>query len=1723
MRAFHPSMNRILVIISFLLLGISHAQQGNDWINYSQNYYSFKIYEDGVYKIDYATMSAAGLPLSSLSPDDFQVFGFMEEQDIYVEDGGDGTFDPGDYIVFEAHKNNTWLDSLMYDDPDDVLNKYYPLYNDTINYYLTWNTAGANERMAESADISFASYTPQPYIRKTVFVEEHASYLQGYIQNGMSNATYVDGEGWSSNRISATGTTNYKDHNLNTPNIYTGAGAEPAKVVANVCGASNASYVIGAGGNHHVEVQYGTSLITAVDTIYSAYEHKKLEFEIPVSDLAGSVTRIRYQLVADLPVASDFQSVPYTEITYSRNLNLLSTSYFEGTVAYNSSESKTRFDFTNFTSTAPWCLIRDAEGNVMKCPVINSAGTFQVIVPNAVSGTSQNLKIFDESEIQSVSTLSPINGTGSFTDYSSYNFEEAYIIISHKNIWTSATEYATYRQSVAGGSHNVVLLDIDELYHQFGGGVEKHVMGIRYLVKFAYETATLKPKYLFLLGKGVRESTESIPTGGGTRVGGLAYNMCLIPTFGYPANDVLITNNLSGNEWDPLLPTGRLAASTNTEVLLYLDKVIEFETEQDPSSIYSVDDKLWQKQVLHFGGGANATEQSQFKNYLENYESMIEGPDFGGNVTAFYKTVSDPIDPVTLYEVNDYINSGVSIMTFFGHASADGFDQNVDDPANWENEGKYPLVIGNACLTGNIFEPNNLSTSEEFVMIEDKGAIAFLANVKQAYSSSLNVYSENLMREITQNSYGESIGVQIQRNIDALQSPMMSFGNFNVMMQMTLHGDPALKINPHERPELEINESSFFITPDVVDLTVDSIDVNVVLYNLGKSATDTFGIEVRRFFPNGGGDSLYTKQIFGIDYIDTIVFTIPFYANDAIGINEFEVRVDQPSFVDEQYDEVGNNMLSRQVIFDVDGIYPVYPYEYAIVPNDTITLKGSTVNPFAEIATYRFEIDTTDTFDSPEHRFALVTSLGGVIEVDFNDWILSGSGTPSELILEDSVAYFWRTALVGDDSTYYIESSFQHINGRTGWGQDHFYQFKNNQHSFLDYNRIARKRLFGDSFKTINCDVYGNANTWLEFAFTLIQIDGELAEYNFCGTNPQLFVAVIDPFTLEPWGTYYDDGTTIHNPTHDFGNQNNNGACRPRVEYHFGFAQNSPTQMASFQNMVENEIPDSHYVLIYTSRYANYSEWDAVYPDAYTVFANLGSDSIAPGKPDVPFIGFYKQGNPDSYHEVYANDINDFIRLEDTLWGFDFFGNERSTVIGPAQSWDKLYWKQDPLDASGQDSTILRVYGRTYSGAETLVMSQPFTANDSIINLGSYIDVNTYPMIRLESELWDTIGFSPAQVDRWHVLYTPVPEAALDGSAGVFWLPSDTLYEGQEIAVAFDVRNISNLPMDSLLINYWIEDAEHNLIPISYPRQDSLRVGETIKDTITLPTVSYGGYNSLWVEVNPYISSSIKDQPEQYHFNNIGQIPFYTIVDEENPILDVTFNGQHLLNGDIIDPQSQLVITLKDENPYLIMDAITDTANFGIYLTDPNGTQRRLNFLNNLGEEEMQWIPANPGNLKFQIIKDFNLIQDGTYRLLVQGVDRSGNLSGDLDYEIEFEIDQTPSVTHLMNYPNPFSTSTQFVFTLTGTQIPDEFTIQILTISGKIVREITVDELGPIQIGRNITTFAWDGTDEYGDILANGVYLYRVITKINGESLEHRESGADQYFTKEFGKMYIIR
>ena len=237
-------------------------------------------------------------------------------------------------------------------------------------------------------------------------------------------------------------------------------------------------------------------------------------------------------------------------------------------------------------------------------------------------------------------------------------------------------------------------------------------------------------------------------------------------------------------------------------------------------------------------------------------------------------------------------------------------------------------------------------------------------------------------------------------------------------------------------------------------------------------------------------------------------------------------------------------------------------------------------------------------------------------------------------------------------------------------------------------------------------------------------------------------------------------------------------------------------------------------------------------------------------------------------------------------------------------------------------------------------------------------------------------------------------------------------------------------------------------------------------------------------------------------------------------MLDVTFDGVHILNKDIVAAKPHILINLKDESRFL---ALADTALLKVQVRYPDGSLQQYYF-----GDIMVFTPANLATGKNTATIDFmpKFDEEGEYELIVMGRDVVGNKAGDLEYHINFNVITKAMISNLLNYPNPFTTSTAFVFTITGNEVPQNMRIQILTITGKIVREITKDELGPIHVGRNITEFKWDGTDTYGQKLGNGVYLYRVLTNLNGKSLEKYKADGDktdQYFNKGYGKMVIIR
>lgn len=1686
----------LLVVLSAVLRVVSVAQgHGNEWIDYDHQYWSFKIWQEGLYRIDSTTLADAGFPVGSVDARAIQVFGRERQVPIYVQGEEDGVLNGGDFIEFYAKGNDAWLDSTLWDAPGHINNPYYSLFNDTIQYFISWDVPATSERIRAASSADWPTAPLREWCWGTSVYSLVGAYQIGKrTDHDASDARYNEAEGYFAQLMGTASNDVSLTYYLSPSDPYRTSAIAPATLDVVTASANNPGD--GSCANHHLRLTSGS--LQLADTIFTGYQLNKFRSELPMTSVPDNSMPITLTLVHDLvcpglaPDYPDIQMFGWARIRYPRNYLFTYDWTLSAEIPDDGTDAPAHI---KFLSVQP---IIYAWGDSLRRVTCEQDvdGYWHAMVPPA-TGADTRIFLCRTGAVLPVAGIRPVNGTSYFNDPAQALQDSALIIITHPSLMNAAQSYANYRHVSPTAPYNTIVANVEELYLQFGGGIDKHPLAIRRYVKYVHDHAPTPPRALFLIGK----SVKAAPTGGddqnrGYRRDPLAFQHCLVPTIGHPSSDILFTLDLNGGQPNDLtVPVGRLAANTEADVLHYLDKVQSVEGQQPDR---------WMKNILHFRGGFDANEWQAFDAALNSYRVIAEDTCFSGRVIKFVKNGGDVIEQASADSVANLIGEGVTLMTFFAHAFGGGFDITIDQPNNYDWHGKYPTVIGNSCYSGNIHLYDASSASEKFVLPDHAGALAFLSSVDVGLSGYLQNYTADFYRSFSQLHYGGSIGQHMKYAVrQQLLNP--SLEALNSAQTLTLHGDPTLVMNSPKDVDLEVKDADVRVMPDPVTADVDSFHVSVAVRNIGRGTHQPFSVALQRTQPGLPAGQPVIQQVSIPYFQDSVRFTLP--TNTAAGgqgINDLEVRVDLDPDLIPELDDQGNNVARSSLMITSGDLLPVDPYDLAITPDPTPLLQASTGDPFAPVRNYIFQIDTTDLFNSPVREQATISAPGGV--VSWQPQSIYGLNAT-----HDSLVFYWRCTLdsVGGGEYNWHEFSFQHIPDRRGWGQAHYFQFKNDGFSNITYDRPQRDFDFYSGQRSIGCIVEGNSVNnvrWMK--------DLETQEGQGCSNHPSLIVGVVDPFDFSTWMSRYD-GQGLY-----FGNVNDNGNCRSRQEKYFIFRERYPDQMAGMADMLTNAIPDGHFVLIYTylTLLRDYVDTSVVMPALHALGANELFNGAVPDS--VPYIFFCKKGDPSSVAELWGQSFTDVIDTTIFVQVNGHSGVMDTPRSAAALGWSGLSWHTVPQQP--YDSVRIDLSGITPAGMEVPVTHFPGASGD--VDLQPVLSAAQYPQLRLTGAFWNDSVASPrpAQIRRWQLLGSPAPECAIDPPLG-FYEALDSLFQGQSAAVMATVHNISDVDMDSLLVAAWVVDQNNQKHLVHYKHNPPLAAGALLQDTIHFATEPYPGANTLIIEANPHDTlSGFYDQPEQYHFNNIATLRFITQQDRQNPVLDVTFDGVHILDGDIVSARPEIQVTLDDENEVLLLDSPQDTAYFRFFLTDPDGNIKRL-FFREGTQEILQFVPADGPDNRSRVLYRPNFERDGIYQLIARATDISHNNSGDRDYTVRFEVINRPTITEVLNYPNPFTTSTRFVFTLTGHEAPTAMRIQIMTISGRVVREIPMSELGPVRVGRNITDFAWDGTDQFGDRLARGVYLYRVIAQLHGEDIEYRETSAGAYFTKGFGKMYLLR
>lgn len=240
-------------------------------------------------------------------------------------------------------------------------------------------------------------------------------------------------------------------------------------------------------------------------------------------------------------------------------------------------------------------------------------------------------------------------------------------------------------------------------------------------------------------------------------------------------------------------------------------------------------------------------------------------------------------------------------------------------------------------------------------------------------------------------------------------------------------------------------------------------------------------------------------------------------------------------------------------------------------------------------------------------------------------------------------------------------------------------------------------------------------------------------------------------------------------------------------------------------------------------------------------------------------------------------------------------------------------------------------------------------------------------------------------------------------------------------------------------------------------------------------------------------SGTILDDHTGYNRTiKIGGVNENAAQDNNPPTIQLYMNDEAFISGGITNDSPLLLAHLEDENG---MNTASGIGHDMVGILD--GDENNPFVLNEYYETE-------PNNFRKGLIKyPFQNLEKGLHTLTVKAWDVYNNL---VTSDIQFVVagNEALELDRVLNYPNPFVDYTEFWFQHNRPTEPLQVQVQILTITGKIVKTINQIITTDGFLSKDII---WDGKDDFGDKIGKGVYIYKLKVKstVSGQQAEKIE------------------
>lgn len=785
----------------------------------SGNWIKMRVTAPGIYRITGNDIAATGVALGSIvDPASFRLFtgggtqldrdltqpagtwipgNWMTECDIVVDYGGDGTFDPGDRILFYGLGVADYEDLYRPGAPRE--SRLDHIYDRGNVYYLTWDDSpgfgGIRARMAPQNVTPGAGPDVATYEERLYFEEDRVRELD------------LGGDGWVWQNISPPGTSPVTLPFLPEFSV-TDLDTSQSQTFRTVALAAYSTTPGAKNSDHHAVYIMNDSTIG--EMVWSTSNNDRFadapEVVIVGTGLVSEGLNLfqlhvpRRDLLPPFAPNQDFMLFAWYEVRYHRFLSAIggvslpfSSPDTLGTVSYN---------LTDFAPSGQLFLfdVSDQFHPRMLTGFVETAagGARSVRFTSTNSGTRQYLWAVTDAGFKRPDVVQrhfPRDLRGVATS-------PHMLIITHPLFQSAANVLAQHRRGNLPffPSPNVEVVTVQEVFDNFSGGLVDPV-AFRNYCKFLYDNFTDPGgnpllTFLLLLGDGnidFKNFTSTLPNFVTTNI-----NMNQLTLEAYITDDwfaLMDATDVPGARFIDFA-VGRLPAASTQEADALVTKVIGYETQAEFGD--------WRDTIILI-----ADDENSFRNTRQ--------PDFvlQSEIIAYVK-LAKHLNPLKIYLTEfpaisgikpasrlfllDAWNKGALVINYTGHGSSKQMaDEQVfldtDVPA-LVNGLRLPLLVAVSCTIGKFADGTTKSLSEKLLLSQTGGAVATITASELTFINPNATFDFNLFELMFPPDPGlaEPLGVALlqakARTLGASGSRLVEENN----EKYNLLGDPAQRL-----------------------------------------------------------------------------------------------------------------------------------------------------------------------------------------------------------------------------------------------------------------------------------------------------------------------------------------------------------------------------------------------------------------------------------------------------------------------------------------------------------------------------------------------------------------------------------------------------------------------------------------------------------------------------------------------------------------------------------------------------------------------------------------------------------------------------------------------------------------------------------------------------------------------------------------------------------------